>query len=139
MGEIADFVGSTPDGGARGGEALIGVGLGVRRVFGQVAQAPGSNGGRAGGIAGSVPLTQNIHEYSIQTRGREKKKVTGARCKDFWLPAAISKKRKNTLAHIRIRALSTCSYGSAVTNLCRTIDPWPKRAARLKSTGIREY
>lgn len=57
MGEIANLAGS--DGGARGGEALIGVGLGVRRVFGQVAQVPGSNGGRYLGL-----VTLSCSEYS---------------------------------------------------------------------------
>ena len=67
---------------ARGGEALVGVGLGVRRVFGQVAQAPGSNGGGRGYRGVSTSCSEIIHEYSIQTRGHEKK-VTGARWQNF--------------------------------------------------------
>ena len=59
MGEIANLAGS--DGGARGGEALVGVGLGVRRVFGQVAQAPGSNGGKKGGIVGEREYSRIFH------------------------------------------------------------------------------
>ena len=92
MGEIANLAGS--DGGARGGEALVGVGLGVRRVFGQVAQVPGSNGGRKGvsGVSDSCSEYSRIFHHA--RFGRAEKK--GARCKTLakkiFPPAAISKK-----------------------------------------------
>ena len=101
MGEIANLAGS--DGGARGGEALIGVGLGVRRVFGQVAQAPGSNGGRKGVSGVSTSYSEYSRIFHPNARSR-KKKVTGARCKTFWLPAAISKKKEEHAGTYSIRA-----------------------------------
>ena len=95
MGEIANLAGS--DGGARGGEALVGVGLGVRRVFGQVAQAPGSNGGKKGGIVGEREYSRIFHHTRF---GRREKKVTGCSLRKRYFRQPPFEKRKNTLADI---------------------------------------
>ena len=99
MGEIADFVGSTPDGGARGGEALIGVGLGVRRVFGQVAQAPGSNGGRKGVSGVSTSYSEYSRIFHPNARSRKKK---GDRCslQNFLAASRHFEKKGRTRWHI---------------------------------------
>ncbi len=99
MGEIADFVGSTPDGGARGGEALIGVGLGVRRMFGQVAQAPGSNGGRKGVSGVSTSYSEYSRIFHPNARSRKKK---GDRCslQNFLAASRHFEKKGRTRWHI---------------------------------------
>ena len=57
-----------------------------------------TGGGR--GYRGSVPLTQNIHEYSIQTRGHEKKKGDRCSLQNFLAASRHFEKKGRTRWHI---------------------------------------
>ena len=106
MGEIANLAGS--DGGARGGEALIGVGLGVRRVFGQVAQVPGSTGGRTGvsGVSDSCSEYSRIFHHARFGRAEKKveKKVTGCSLAKRYFCQPPFRKKEEHAGRYSIRA-----------------------------------